>query len=86
MIEATDARLSFVPIEKATKPQSGMHMIYCDYWWIVHPKKGLIFYGKHAPQCNFSKEAIEGVRLRLYPWAEVKMVPVVFVKVNQFDC
>lgn len=86
MIHRDDSRLIFLSLEEATNLPSGSLFCYKEYWWIFDPKKGLVFYqgyGKRsiktaAPQCNLNGVIAEQVRSRLYPWAELRQVPIVF--------
>jgi hypothetical protein len=57
---------------------------YLDSWWVVHPEKGLVFYGEGYghPQCNRSKELSE----RLCPeWGTIKFFERVLVPLNLSD-
>jgi len=75
MADETDPRFSFVPICAATEPRSGR--AYADYWWAVHPTRGLIVCD-YAPQCNADRRVGEHVAAGLYPWAEIRQIPLVF--------
>lgn len=81
-----DARLIFVPLDKATVPPSGLIEHIKDHWWVVHPDKGLAFWDKKlmSPQCN-SNEAVTRHLARVYPWAEIKFIPSVFRRINPHD-
>lgn len=81
-----DSRLVFLPVETASEPKDGLpQRCLKDYWWIFEPTRGILFYrqtakSKHlSPQCNSNRVIAEQIRSRLYPWAEIKQVPKVFV-------
>jgi hypothetical protein len=75
-IGENDQHLKFVDIETATTPRDGQ--VYVDYWWSVHPDRGLIFYDG-TPQANPDRRITDMLQPRYYPWAEVRQVPVVYV-------
>lgn len=58
--------------------------VFVDYWWCFHPDKGAIFfklYGRnYSPQCNQSQELAEAILKKLYPWAEIRFIPLAFVE------
>lgn len=83
-----DPRLAFVPEAEACQPRNGLIECHIDHWWIVHPERGLVFYGAKSthreslsPQCNRDRSVTEYLR-SMYPWAEVRQVPLVFSPAN----
>lgn len=89
-VEPTDSRLRFVSIEKAAELKEGIVYCYLNRWWVCHPEKGIIFYrpeGTHggSPQCNTREDVTRDMASRLYPWAEVKLLPVVIQRVDPHD-
>lgn len=91
IIEETDPRLHFVPIEDAIFPPPGLIEHLKDRWWIIHPSRGLVFWKPHpredfhAPQCNSNKAVTEHLGEKMYPWAEVRFLPSVFRKIRPQD-
>lgn len=81
-----DPKLSYVKIETASQPISGLNECIKDSWWMHHPERGLIFYDKQmSPQCNKNKLISEMVQKRLYPWADIVFVPFVYRRINPND-
>lgn len=86
-MDPSDDRLVFRPESKVTQPFDGA-TVYADKWWVYVPDKGIMFYrhtpkSQHlAPQCNSSRNCAEIVRSNLYPWAELKHLPVVYLRVD----
>jgi hypothetical protein len=87
----------FLPVDQATTPPDGIIMHYRDYWWAVHPEKGLAFFnprnrrgqrthGRYgAPQAN-PHETISRRVSGYHPFPhEVRKIPSVFVPVNIGD-
>lgn len=77
-------KFHFLKLEEASKPKG--HIIYHipNSWWVVHPDKGLAFYGKGfgSPQCNTN----EMISRRLCPeWGEVQFIETVFAPCNVSD-
>lgn len=89
MVEPDDKRLRFVPIEEATVPPVGLIEHIKDYWWVVHPEKGVVFWRPNprveVPQGNFNKVVTEGIIKRMYPWAECRLIPSVFRSIDPKD-
>lgn len=77
-----DPRIQFVPFER--EPDEG-DRIMRDRWWVAHPERGLVTwvsYGRNAiisPQCNAVESITRALAAKLYPWAEVRFVPVAAV-------
>jgi hypothetical protein len=88
-IEHDDPRLIYLPFDQVNKAQ-GSCEVFRDAWWIVHPEKGLVFHNsafrkglkEAAPQCNRDKNVAEYLRPKLYPWAEVRQIPLVTVHLS----
>lgn len=82
-IAEDDHRLRFIPISEIATPRSH-HEVFVDYWWSVHPERGAVLWapyrGMLAPQCN-SDRAITERFVTMYPWAEVRQLPVAYVRV-----
>jgi hypothetical protein len=84
MIQAPGPKFHFMSLEQAKAPKE--HIVYniVNSWWVVHPEKGLTFWGKGygSPQCNTN----EAISKRLYPpWGEVKFIERVFAPCNVGD-
>ena len=79
-----DKALRFVALEKATVPPVGLIEHFKDCYWVVHPTKGVVFW-KHSPQCNSNKEIADRIAKSMYPWAEIKLIPSVFRRINPHD-
>ena len=77
-------RFSFVPIDKAIEPPSGLIEHLKNKWWIVHPEKGVAFFEGKFAQCN-SNEILARRLASGYPWAEVRFLPSVFRSINPQD-
>lgn len=83
-IEADDPRLLFLPFDQIEKG-TGVCNVIRNSWWSVHPEKGLIFWKRYvqddiqraSPQCNSVKEIADQVAGKLYPWAEIRQIPLV---------
>jgi hypothetical protein len=78
-----DPRLVFMPFADIEKRSGPSHVIR-DSWWATHPERGLVFYAQGrktldnaSPQCNRDKRITEMLAGKLYPWAEIKFMPVV---------
>lgn len=86
-----DPRLRFLSLEKAAEPVDGFCRIIKDRWWCVHPERGLIFFSlnkRHrpgSPQCNASEQLARSIGLKLYPWAEIRHMPVVYMDADPRD-
>lgn len=90
-ISEDDPRLVFVPIDVAAIPPAGLIEHFKDRWWAVHPTKGLVFwkssFREHhlAPQCNRNEEGTRMLFSKMYPWAEIQLIPSVFRSVRPAD-
>jgi hypothetical protein len=77
--------LRFVPLEELQKPKTGYEVLV-DFWWIVHPDKGAVFYQRNiqkknlgSPQCNRDKNVTELVHSRLYTDMEIRQIPLAYI-------
>lgn len=81
VISHDDSRLVYMKRDEILSSK-GFCNIVADRWFMVHPETGdLIFWQTEkkragslkgaSPQCNSSKEIVEKLCQRLYPWAEV---------------
>lgn len=89
-VQRDDPRLHFVPIEKAEMAPAGLCEHYKDRWWSFDSERGVIFWkpDKRAgffPQCNSTEYTARSLTAKLYPWAETKFIPSVFVRANPND-
>lgn len=76
----THPRLSFIPENEAARPKGGNVQCVIDHWWCVHPEKGLVIWDKECPQANPNRTVTETCLAKLYPWAVIKQIPVVFMQ------
>jgi hypothetical protein len=78
------SRFHFLPEDQIEAARQHMLHQYLDSYWVVHPEKGLAFYGKGygSPQCN-RNESI--ARRFCPPWGEIKFIPRVLVPLNIND-
>lgn len=77
------SKFHFLPEDQV---ESTAHHVYqyINYFWVVHPEKGLAFYGKGytKPQCNRDQRISD----MLCPvWGVVKQIPRVIVPLNVND-
>ena len=80
----TEDKFHFLPLDQATASRAWAVHQFFDSWWVVHPEKGLAFFGKGygSPQCNKN----ESISRRLCPaWGEVKFIEYVKVPLNVSD-
>lgn len=78
------SKYHFIPLEQATKPKGYMLHHWANSYWVVHPEKGLAFFGKGygSPQCNTNEE----ISKRLCPsWGVIKFIETVFAPLNISD-
>lgn len=87
MVEVDDKNISFVPFAKATDAPKGFIRHIKDCWWAVHPERGLILWDGRikAPQFNQNRDVVESLIPRLYPWAEARFMPSVFLPADPQD-
>ncbi|UXN70929.1 hypothetical protein N8A98_07000 [Devosia neptuniae] len=93
--EQDDPRLVYLP-ETNVMDVKGHCDVIRNRWWVVHPERGLIFWQPEtrrrkgqltgaAPQCNSDETITRRVIAKLYPWAEVKQVPLVLLPISMSD-
>lgn len=89
----------FLPESEAAAPTKGaFFQRYADFWWAVHPEKGLVFFNPKnrrsgrrkfsylgAPQCNTDERIKQATTATLPFEVEVKKLPLVWVQVNLSD-
>lgn len=92
--DADTARIAFLPLDDVTKA-TGLVQAFHNAWWSVCPERGLIFYQDNprrkgslvgaSAQCNQSEGTSRTLSHRLYPWAEVRQIPLVLQPVKIKD-
>lgn len=88
MITEDDKQLVFVPLEEASTPPGGIIECLKDNFWLYKEGKGILYWKdkyNSYPQCNINRAVVENIKNRMYPWAEIIYVPVVFMKINIKD-
>lgn len=90
-VEVDDPRLAFCKIEEHSIPPTGLIEHIKDHYWLCHPERGLVLWGvgpikklDWKPMCNKNEE-ISKMFLKHFPWAEVKLVPSFFRRINPRD-
>lgn len=68
--------LRFVPLAELAVPKDGRVVV--DGYWSVHPERGAIFV-RDSPQYNKDPRIPAMLREKLYPWAEIRFVPLAFM-------
>ena len=76
MGDLLEKHMTRVPIDKAVKPFDGAY-VYCDRWWTV--ENDCILFYRGSPQCNADRRIAESFRDRMYPGADVRLLPVVYM-------
>lgn len=77
--------MNLIPVAQATTPKDGLVHCHVDCWWIVIDEC-LVFYkpprwrGAGTPQCNANEEITRKIGAKLYPGAEVRKIPVVYIE------
>jgi hypothetical protein len=79
-----DPRLIYMPLDQVTAATGSVDTIR-NAWWTVHPERGLVFWTQTplrglrsaSPQCNTDKNVSDMVSPRMFPWAEVRQIPLV---------
>jgi hypothetical protein len=77
-IEPNDKNLSFIPLVEATTPRDGTTVL-ANRWWSVDPERGLLVWRRYSVQCNHSESIARKIGEKMYPWAETRFMPVVFL-------
>jgi hypothetical protein len=83
MIDADDERISYIPFDDVTKAR-GLVEAWRDAWWSVHPERGLIMWRPNRrsagfPQCNQNEIIARKIGDKMYPWAEIRQIPLVLI-------
>lgn len=82
--DADDPRLIYMPLSDVDKATGPCELVR-DAWWLVHPERGLVFWTRTprkglrgaSPQCNQNKAVVDHVAPSLWPWAEIRQIPLV---------
>lgn len=84
-------RLTFVPeSDLALDDYSGKAIAIVNGYWAVHPERGLVIWGFTRkspyvyPQYNSDPMVAQKLVASLYPWAEVKKIPLVLLGSRNF--
>lgn len=77
--------LVFVSEESLDLAVPGQLTAIVMQWWAVHPQRGLILWRRPRqdlfyPQTNVHQDVAEKLTKDLYPWAEVKQIPLVLLR------
>ena len=67
-----------LPVSRVTIPFNEARVLTNSYWIVVD--ECVLMYKGRSPQCNMNKEIAERVRDRLYPDAEVRFIPLVYLE------
>lgn len=70
------APFTYIPLDELTTPRSGRVVV--DGWWAVHPERGAVVF-RGSPQYNTDQRITQQVRVDLYPWAEIRLIPLAFM-------
>jgi len=85
-------KLWCLPLDVATTPKNGEVIV--DSWWVVHPEQGIVLYthsgttddskGRRpmfcSPQCNQDQRITDHFVETMYPFAEARQIPAVFLR------
>lgn len=74
---------SIVEVTKAPT-EGGVYTIYINDWWVVVDECVLMHRGRN-PQCNSDERVARMLQKRLYPDAEVRQLPIVYMP-YKYDC
>jgi len=93
-IAETDPRLIYMAFDDVDTA-SGTCNIRRNCWWAVHPTRGLIFYASKSKtwsglisaraQCNSDESIAKTIIQDLYPWAEIRHIPLVIQPIDPND-
>lgn len=86
-IERDDPRMSFIQFDKVADPDGLYVEVFRDRWWVVDPERGVALWRERgmtslSPQCNASEAITRSLVECLYPWADVRQVPMVLVPID----
>lgn len=97
MTDIDDPKFVFLS-EKNFTSVNGLCMAYRNRWWVCHPDtKDILFVhasrgpsrpgslNEARPQCNAQQEIAIQLQQRLYPWGEVRFVPLVLQPASPRD-
>ena len=93
MFDKNDSKLRFLPLDDAATQYSGICYVNRDYWVAVCPERGIVFYQGNSKR-NLTGASIQGnqdektarhVCGNLYPWAEIKQIPLIVYPVDVSD-
>lgn len=79
-----DPRIVYLPLSDAERAEGSCEVVR-NSWWTVHPERGLVFWTRTPknglrgakPQCNRDERVANMVVPQMFPWAEIKWVPLV---------
>ncbi len=83
-MDADDKNLSYIPLDRVTATQGLVQALH-DRWWSVHPERGVVIYRRFSPQCNMNEAISRKLTEKMYPWADVRQIPLVLVPINPRD-
>ncbi len=91
-MDENDPRFVYLPLDQADKA-TGSCNVYKDYWCLVHPEKGILFWQTSKRyKGSVTGASIQGNRDRTitdylaprYPWAEVKQIPLIIIPMDPY--
>lgn len=83
-IASDNKQLHFIPWDKVNTPAQGLVHSFINHWWVCCPDRGLLLYGKNqAAQANTNEEITRRIAAQLYPWAEVRQIPLVQIRAHR---
>lgn len=83
-MEENNDQIVYIRESDFSAPKDG-YTAYVNHWWCYVEGRGLMFYRvarkmKYlSPQCNSDKDVATIVRDKLYPWADLRFVPVLYL-------
>jgi hypothetical protein len=83
MIDPDDKRIAYIPFDDVAKARSLVEALH-NHWWSVHPERGLIMWrpdrrSAGSPQCNQDEIIARKIGENMYPWAEIRQIPLVLI-------
>lgn len=75
MIGDISKHIRKIPIEEAIKPKNGECLV--NRYWSV--QDGCILFYNNSPQCNADQAVARVITDKLYPQAEVILIPEVYI-------
>lgn len=76
-------RTTYIPFDKALTPTDGMVRVFANWWWLVHPEKGLMFWRRQS--IWQAATALERTHPLLCYWnapLEVRQFSAVFIPIT----